>query len=197
VKVAGVLLAAGEGRRMGRPKALVRLDGELLVERGVRLLADGGCEPVLVVLGAAEVPADLGGARVVHNPDWASGMGSSLRAGLRALGPDVGAAVVALVDQPLIGPEAVRRLVSAWRADAPEAVVATYEGQPRNPVLLDRRAWERAMAGAVGDQGARAFLRDAYDARIVEVPCDGTGSPADLDTPEELAAVSRQERSCN
>jgi CTP:molybdopterin cytidylyltransferase MocA len=194
VTVAGVLLAAGEGRRMGRPKALVRLDGEPLVERGVRLLAEGGCEPIVVVVGAAEVAVD---AQVVHNPDWRSGMGSSLRAGLRALGPHVEAAVVALVDQPLIGPEAVRRLIGAWRAGAPDAVVATYEGQPRNPVLLDRGVWERAMASALGDQGARAFLRDAYDARIVEVPCDGTGSPADLDTPEELAAVSRQERSCN
>lgn len=180
------------------PKALLRFDGEPLVARGVRLLADGGCAPVVVVLGAsaAEV-ADLGAAQVVLNPAWQTGMGSSLRAGLEALPAESQAAVVALVDQPLIGAEAVRRLIAAWRAQRPDAAVATYDGEPRNPVLLDRGVWARAADSAVGDRGARAFLRDAYDARVVEVPCDGTGSPADLDTPQQLAAMSRQERPCN
>lgn len=199
--VAGLLLAAGAGRRMGLPKALVRLDGELLVERGVRLLTGGGCAPVLVMLGAraAEVTAaaDLDAARVVVNPDWETGMGSSLRAGLAALPDDADAVVIALADQPLIGAEAVRRLIAAWRAGAPDAAVATYDGEARNPVLLDRRAWTSAAVSATGDRGARAFLRGAYDARVVEVPCDGTGSPADLDTPEQLADLSRQERPCN
>ncbi len=182
---------------MGTPKALISLDGELLVQRGVRLLRDGGCSPVLVVLGAADVSADLGDAQVVHNPDWASGMGSSLRAGLAALPPPVEAVVVALVDQPLVEPEAITRLIAAWRAEFPDAAVATYDGQQRNPVLLDRRAWPQAAAAAIGDQGARAYLRGPYDARIVEVDCDDAGSPADLDTPAQLAAVSRQERPCN
>jgi CTP:molybdopterin cytidylyltransferase MocA len=182
---------------MGMPKALVAFHGQLLVERGVGLLRDGGCSPVLVVLGAADVKVDLGGAVAVHNPDWASGMGSSLRAGLAALPAAAEAVVIALVDQPLIGAEAVRRLIAAWRTDRPDAAVATYERQPRNPVLLDRRAWNDAAEAAVGDQGARAYLRGPYDARIVEVPCDDAGSPADLDTPEELAAASQQERTCN
>ena len=84
MSVAGVLLAAGEGSRFGGPKAVAELDGERLVDRAVRVLRLGGCDPVVVVLGAAvvEVPgADL----VVVNPDWATGMGSSLRAGLAAL----------------------------------------------------------------------------------------------------------------
>src|SRR5437588_1746517 len=86
---AGLLLAAGGGRRYGMPKALVERDGRLLVEHAAQVLRAGGCDPVVVVLGAAadEVRrrADLAGAIVVDNPDWADGMGSSLRAGLAAL----------------------------------------------------------------------------------------------------------------
>ncbi|HMI24094.1 MAG TPA: NTP transferase domain-containing protein, partial [Streptosporangiaceae bacterium] len=84
--VAGVLLAAGEGSRFGRPKALVELDGQTLAERGVTLLRAGGTDPVLIVTGAAHV--DLGPehqARTVYNGEWRTGMGSSLRAALRAL----------------------------------------------------------------------------------------------------------------
>ena len=81
--MAGILLAAGEGSRLGRPKALVELGGRTLAERGVALLRDGGADPVLVVTGA--VPVSLAGVRTVDNPDWRTGMGSSLTAGLRAL----------------------------------------------------------------------------------------------------------------
>jgi CTP:molybdopterin cytidylyltransferase MocA len=197
VSVAGLLLAAGAGRRMGLPKALVRVDSELLVERGVRLLRDGGCAPVLVVLGARAddvvAAADLDGATVVRNPGWETGMGSSLRAGLGALTAVEGceAVVVALVDQPLVGPEAVRRLITAWQEDRHDATVATYRGAQRNPVLLDRRAWPAAAAAAVGDVGARGWLRAPYSAaRVVEVACEGTGSPIDVDTPEQLASLS-------
>ena len=89
--VAGVLLAAGEGSRFGRPKALVELNGQTLAERGVNLLRAGGAHPILVVTGAA--PVELDGTRSVYNPAWRTGMGSSLRAALQALSAasDVGA----------------------------------------------------------------------------------------------------------
>jgi len=189
-----VLLAAGAGTRLGLPKALVRWhDGRLLVERGIALLRDGGCDRVLVVLGsrAEEVlaTADLGGAVPIVNGGWAEGMGSSLRTALGALATTAaGAAVVALADQPLVGAEAVRRLVARWRASAPPVVVATYGGARRNPVLLDRRAWDRVAATARGDVGARPYLREAGD-RVVAVPCDDTGSAADVDTAEDLLAL--------
>jgi CTP:molybdopterin cytidylyltransferase MocA len=184
--VAGLLLAAGSGSRLGRPKALVSFDGELLVERGIRLLRDGGCDPVHVVLGAAydEAAAAIGtrDVSVVRNENWSSGMSSSLRAGLESMPAEVEAVVVALVDQPLIGAEAVRRLVAA--AGVP-AAVATYDGKPRNPVLLDRSVWHEVLEHTTGDQGARAWLRKQLDA-ILRIPCDDTGSPDDLDTPEDL-----------
>jgi CTP:molybdopterin cytidylyltransferase MocA len=195
--VAGVLLAAGEGSRFGRPKALVELDGQTLAERGVALLRAGGTDPVLIVTGAAQV--DLGPehqARTVYNREWRTGMGSSLRAALRALteletAPEVGAVVVALADQPLVGAAAVGRLIAAYQAGA-GVVVAAYGGRPRNPVLLAREHWPEVIATATGDQGARAFLR-ARPELVTLVECGDTGRPDDIDTPADLEhiAVSR------
>ena len=195
--VAGVLLDAGQGSRFGRPKALVELDGQTLAERGVTLLRAGGTDPVLIVTGAAQVelrPEHQ--ARTVYNREWRTGMGSSLRAALRALteleaGPEIGAVVVALADQPLVGAEAVGRLIAAYRAGAGVAVAA-YGGKPRNPVLLAREHWPEVIATATGDQGARAFLRTRPEL-VTLVECGDTGRPDDIDTPADLEhiAVSR------
>lgn len=176
-RVAGLLLAAGAGSRLGTPKALVELEGSSLVDRGVALLREGGCDPVVVVLGAAVVPVE--GAQVVVALDWAEGMSASLRAGLAAL--DTDACVVALVDQPLVGAEAVRRLVAV--AGMAEAAVATYDGRPRNPVLLSRAVWGELDLS--GDTGARPWLRD-NPSRVTLVPCEDTGSSFDVDTPADL-----------
>lgn len=192
-RVAGILLAAGDGTRLGRPKATVELGGVTLAERGVRLLTGGGADPVLVVTGA--VPVRLPGTLAVHNPDWLSGMGSSLAVGLRALADGaladdtagVAAVVIALADQPLIGPEAVRRLIAAHEAGAAVAVAA-YDGRPRNPVLIGRPHWPEVLAAAAGDTGARPFLR-AHPELVTLVECGDVGSPDDIDTPEDLARV--------
>lgn len=190
-RVAGVLLAAGEGSRLGRPKALVELGGQTLAERGVALLRAGGAEPVLVVTGA--VALTMAAARTVHNPDWRTGMGSSLAVGLRALASedcaseDCAAAVIALADQPLVGAEAVRRLIAAYR-DGATVAVAAYDGKPRNPVLIAREHWGSVLELATGDTGARPFLR-AHPELVRLVECGDTGSPYDVDTPEDLAWV--------
>jgi len=180
--VAGILLAAGEGRRLGQPKALVEIGGEPLARRGVALLRAGGAAPIVVVTGAVAV--DLVGVLTVHNPSWRSGMGSSLAAGLAAVPDGCTAAVIALVDQPLIGPEAVRRLIAAYAAGASVAVAA-YQGAPRNPVLLAREHWPGVTALAVGDAGARPFLR-AHPDLVTLVECGDTGRPDDLDTRSDL-----------
>jgi CTP:molybdopterin cytidylyltransferase MocA len=187
--VAGVLLAAGEGSRFGRPKALVELNGQTLAERGVGLLRAGGADPILVVTGAA--PVELDGTNTIYNPAWRTGMGSSLRAALQALidaSTDVGAVVVALADQPLVGAEAVARLIAAYRGGATVAVAA-YDGQARNPVLLAREHWAEVIATATGDQGARTFLRARPDL-VALVECGDTGRPDDIDTPEDLARIT-------
>jgi CTP:molybdopterin cytidylyltransferase MocA len=272
-RVAGVLLAAGEGSRFGQPKALVELNGQTLAERGVNLLRAGGADPILIVVGAA--PVELDGTYTVYNPQWRTGMGSSLRAALLALadsaatsasagtaeattaeattaeattaeattaeattaeattaeattetgsveatveatavaaeaaeagsaeagsgsdagvgtgtgsGRDVGAVVVALADQPLVGAEAVARLIAAYR-DGAIVAVAAYDGQARNPVLLARECWAEVIAMATGDQGARTFLRARPDL-VTVVECGDTGRPDDIDTPADLARIT-------
>ena len=188
--VAGILLAAGDGSRLGQPKATVELAGSTLAERGVALLRAGGADPVIVVTGA--VPVELPGVVSVHNPDWMSGMGSSLAAGLRALAGGAAAAVIALADQPLVGVAAVRRLIAAHASGATVAVAA-YAGRPRNPVLIDRVHWPAVIETATGDAGARTFLRARPDL-VTLVECGDTGSPDDIDTPEDLARVRERAR---
>ena len=188
-----MLLAAGEGSRFGRPKALVEWDGQTLAERGVGMLLAGGADPVLLVTGAARIdlPSDLG-VLVAHNGEWRTGMGSSLRTALQALPPDADAAVVALADQPLVGAAAVARLIAAYRSGASVAVAA-YDGRPRNPVLLAREHWAEVIATATGDQGARAFLRARPDL-VTLVECGDAGRPDDIDTPADLDRITGRYR---
>lgn len=179
------MLAAGGGRRYGGPKALVRLDGALLVERAAGTLQAAGCTPVVVVLGAeaerVRAEADLGDAVTVDNPSWRTGMGSSLRAGLAALdGTEATAAVVLLVDMPGVTAEAVRRV--AARAGPDALVTATYRGRRGHPVVLGRHHWAGASALAVGDIGARAYLT-AHWSDVLGVSCEDVADDTDLDVP--------------
>jgi CTP:molybdopterin cytidylyltransferase MocA len=192
VTTAGLVLAAGAASRYGRPKVLERFGDRTLLEHACHALAGGGCDPVLVVLGAGadEVRRAVPLPSTVVNPDWRTGMASSLRAGLAGLPPHATAVVVALADQPLVGPEVVRRLVAAGR-DGARAAVATYAGRPRNPVLLHRSVFAEVAASVHGDEGARGWLRANPD-RVVLVPCDGLGDPLDIDTPADLARLDRE-----
>ncbi|MFC8916204.1 NTP transferase domain-containing protein [Streptomyces sp. NPDC057116] len=191
--IAGLLLAAGGGRRLGgRPKALLEHRGRPLVEHAVGVLRAGGCEVVHVVLGAAAASvrerASLPGCVLVDNPAWEEGMGSSLRAGLASLaGSGAGAAVVSLVDQPGIGPEAVRRVVTAAAHGSRGALVAAaYGGKRGHPVVIGADRWADVRSSAAGDRGARAYLRE-HESSIVLVECGDVAEPYDIDTPEDLA----------
>ncbi|WP_370617926.1 nucleotidyltransferase family protein [Mumia qirimensis] len=190
--VTGVLLAAGAGRRMGMPKALVKdTGGEPWVRRGVRVLRDGGCDPVMVLVGAEpeRVTEALGILRpapeVVPAVHWEQGMGASLRAALAHLGAASGAdaAVVALVDLPDVGPDVVRRMLEQADAAADRAAVlarATYDGRPGHPVLIGRDHWAAMAATLSGDEGGRRYLAD-HGALAVE--CGDLATGRDQDTP--------------
>ncbi|KMS72913.1 4-diphosphocytidyl-2C-methyl-D-erythritol synthase [Streptomyces viridochromogenes] len=189
--VAGLLLAAGGGRRLGgRPKALLRHRGRPLVEHAVGVLRTAGCTRVHVVLGARAAAvrerAELGDCVLVENPDWAEGMGSSLRAGLDSLaGTGARAALVSLVDQPGIGPEAVARVLAAYE-DETSLVAAAYDGVRGHPVLFGAAHWAGIAATATGDRGARAYLKEREEAiRLVE--CGDVARPYDIDTEADLA----------
>lgn len=190
-RVAGLVLAAGAGRRYGQPKALVEVGGRPLVVRAVDTLLAAGCDPAAVVVGArsdqvraliADTPA-----LVVDNPDWPTGMASSLRAGLVALaGTDAVAVVVLLVDMPGITVAAVRRLSRHARSDTLSAAV--YGQRRGHPVLLGRDHWAAVAASATGDAGARGYLADHADL-VVGVDCTDVADPTDLDVPGDAAGL--------
>jgi CTP:molybdopterin cytidylyltransferase MocA len=182
--VAGLLLAAGAGSRMGRPKALVRdPDGTSWLLRSIAVLREGGCDEVTVVVGAAadDVRPVLGDAvgpiAVVEAVDWAEGMGASLRAGLRSLvESDAVAVCVHLVDLPDVGPDAVARVRAGVGADT--LARATYAGRPGHPVLLGRAHWKAVAAEVRGDRGARAYL-EAHGVRDIDCTDLATGRDVD------------------
>ncbi|MBD8078189.1 nucleotidyltransferase family protein [Cellulosimicrobium arenosum] len=203
-----VLLAAGAGTRLGRgPKALLPRRGRSLVDHAVDVLLDGGCDTVVVVLGAeaarvvAEAALDRPGVQVVVNDDWASGMASSLRAGTdAALGLGAARVVVSHVDQPGTVPDDVARLLAAHRpervavsrwSDVPSAGTTGPDGTGTtrwaHPLVLDAALAGPAAASARGDRGAREFLREHADLiDVVEHPGDGR----DLDTESDLDLLS-------
>jgi len=174
---AGLVLAAGAGRRYGGPKAPVVVDGERLVDRSVRTLREAGCDPVVVVLGAwrGDVPA----ADVVDNDGWEEGLGSSLRVGLEALEASPAQRVlVTLVDLPGLTVAAVERVAAV---DA-GLVAATYDGRRGHPVLISRAHWAGVRAGARGDRGARDYL-DAHRDELLLVEVGDVADDEDLDVP--------------
>jgi CTP:molybdopterin cytidylyltransferase MocA len=184
--VAGLVLAAGAGRRFGMPKALVRHRGSLFVEHAAAVLHAAGCRPVVVVLGAGaeqvRATARLPGAALVDNPGWAGGMGSSVRVGLAELaGTDAEAAVILPVDTPGVTAAAVQRLTALTGPDA--LARATYHGEPGHPVLIGRMRWADVAEQATGDAGARPYLA-AH--RPIAVPCEDVAAGEDVDRPEDL-----------
>jgi CTP:molybdopterin cytidylyltransferase MocA len=164
--VSAVVLAAGASSRFGSAKQRLLLAPVLERVRRARSI-----DEIVVVVGAHEVDTD---ARVVACAEWERGPGASLRCGLAALASGAEAAVVVLADGPMLAPEAIDRIVAAWREGAGEVVAASYGGDRGHPLVLDRRLWAR-----IPDEGARAL-------EPVLVPCDDLGAPGDIDVPEDL-----------
>jgi CTP:molybdopterin cytidylyltransferase MocA len=160
-----VVLAAGASSRFGSPKQALLL--EPLLER----VHASSVDDVLVVLGAHELRTST---RAVRCPDWERGPGASLRCGLAALPSDAEAAVVVLGDGPELDPEAIDRVIAAWRAGSGPVVAASYAGTRLHPVLLDRDVWQE-----IPDEGAKTL--DA-----VLVPCDDLSPPGDVDFADEV-----------
>jgi nicotine blue oxidoreductase len=160
-------LAAGAGTRFGGPKQ------RLLLPRVLERLGRTSVEDIVVVVGAYPLAAES--ARVVACPEWERGPGASLRCGLTALAPGTEAAVVVLADGPRLAPEAVERVLAAWRAGAGGLVAASYAGARGHPLVVARALWD-----TVPDEGLRALAP-------LLVPCDDLGPPGDVDRAEDLA----------
>lgn len=154
-----LILAAGGGTRLGMPKATFRYGGDRLVDVAVRTAREGGCDHVLVVLGAdvCEVPS----AEVIHNPDWRFGLASSLSVGLKQLASlgSVDRVIITLVDEPHIAPADVRQLVTSTSRLA----ATMYGDQWSHPVLIHSSHWDALLHGLSGDRGARRYLLEHLD----------------------------------
>lgn len=181
MSVCGIVLAAGAGTRYGGPKALARsASGEAWIARAVEALTGGGCDPVLVALGAAAGEAvDLvpDGAAPIVVASWEEGLAATVQAALVAAGDtDATAALLVPVDTPDMPTAVVARLA----AGAHDAVLrrAVYGGTPGHPVVIGRRHWSALAADLVGDRGAGAYLA-AHDAERVE--CSDLWDGADID----------------
>lgn len=190
--IAGIVLAAGRGTRMGGPNKLLARDGDRpLVRAAVETALEAGLDPVIVVTGheAEAVEAALADLPVlfVRNDDYAQGQATSLQAGLVALPFEASAFIVLLGDMPRVRTATIARLIEA-HADLPDlaAIVPIHAGEPGNPVLLTR-ALVPALMRLDGDKGARAILRGRPD--VLELEIDDPGIRLDIDTPEALKAL--------
>jgi nicotine blue oxidoreductase len=167
MRVAAVVLAAGEASRFGSPKQ------HLLLPSVLARLAASPIDEIVVVEGAHELDLPGEEARIIRCEDWALGPGASLRCGLAALGDGVEAAVVVLADGPNLSPQAIERVLTAWRSgDA--IVAASYHGARGHPLVLGRGDWDDVPDGGLHERPATL------------VPCDDLGAPGDVDRPEDL-----------
>lgn len=186
--ITALVLAAGLSSRMGTSKPLLPWGARTLLEHILASVQASPVEAVLVVTGhqhAAIAQRLAGGpARVVFNPDYASGeMLASLQAGLRAAPPQSEAALLVLGDQPALDPAVIQQLVAAYRAGAGRVIIPSYQMRRGHPLLIDRRCWAAILALRAG-QSLRDFMHGAREV-IHHVSVAQPGILQDLDTPEE------------
>jgi CTP:molybdopterin cytidylyltransferase MocA len=183
MNVGAVILAAGASSRLGEPKQLVRLVGERLLERAVRVAAEAGCDPLVVVLGAEaeaiQAACSLGQARVIVNDAWAQGMASSIRCGVAAV-TQCNATILMTCDQPAVTATHLQRLMQT-RGEEP--VASSYAGRRGVPAYFPATYFTK-LFNLEGDSGARVLLETA-------VSIDLPGGELDIDTPEALV-IARQ-----
>lgn len=186
--ITAVVLAAGTSSRMAAPKPLLRLAGEPMLARVLSSVRGSRVGQVVVVLGAErdrvrrEVPLD--GATVVDNPEYAAGMSTSIRAGLRAAHQGADAFVIVLADQPFVSPATINALIDARAETGARILIPTFRGMRGNPVLVDGSLADE-VAAITGDQGCRAIFGH-HPNEIREVPVGDPGVLIDFDTKEQV-----------
>lgn len=191
--VVAVVLAAGDSTRLGQPKQLAPIAGRPALAYTLDALRASFVEGIVLVLGhradEIERALDLDGIEIVRNEAYAEGQSTSVRAGIKALGEHVGAALMVVGDQPMVSPSVVDAIVAAYQQTGGPSIVPVYEGAWGNPVLLARAMWP-LLENLKGDTGARPILRKHMD-MVLELPVPGP-APDDIDTPDDYARVRQQ-----
>ena len=195
-RIAAVVLAAGQSTRMGGSnKLLAEIAHRPLVRIAAEEALASRAKPVIVVAGhqREHIERALAGlpVRLVHNPDFTQGLGTSLRAGIAAVPAEADGAIICLGDMPRVDAGLIDRLIAAFHPDRGALVVVpTFEGKRGNPVLWSRRFFPDLMA-IEGDVGARHLIGH-YDEAVIEVPVEGRAALVDVDTPEALLGVKAE-----
>lgn len=178
--IGAVILAAGSGRRMGGPKALLRIDGETLLERIAKAALAGGCRPVVAVIGTFEPTLGDLDVQVIVNPEAAEGMASSIRRGIAALPAALDAVLLLTVDQPAVDAALLQQLQARFAEDPTRPAACAYAGTLGIPAIFPARFLPELLA-LKGDRGAKAILL-REGAASLPFP-EGA---QDLDTPADL-----------
>jgi molybdenum cofactor cytidylyltransferase len=190
--ISGVILAAGQSKRLGRPKQLLELDGEPVLRHTVRNATSSGLDQVVLVLGyqAIEILSAIGDfdQSIAVNPDFASGQSSSLRVGLGAVDPNAEAVLFLLGDQPQVSAALINLVLASYRRGDGQIVMPSYRGTPSNPVLFAREYFPE-LAAIAGDQGARTVVR-AHRSEVFHVDVEAE-PPLDIDTDEDFERLLR------
>ncbi len=185
--ISAIILAAGESKRMGRPKQLLVFQGRTLIERAADTVVASKVHETIVVLGhqAEAVKAVLKDkpVRIILNPDYRQGMSTSLKAGLSQVAPDARAVLIMLGDQPGLTPETINQLIEAFEEGKGGIIVPVYNGRRGNPVLLDLKYIAEIMA-LTGDVGARQILA-AHTEDVYEIQSDSESISIDIDTEQD------------
>jgi molybdenum cofactor cytidylyltransferase len=199
-EIAAIILAAGKSSRFSRGGAKLIADfaGKPLVRWAVDAAMASRANPIIVVTGYAreQIQAAIGDPRVVfvHNEDYATGLASSLRAGLAALPREAAGVVICLGDMPKVTSSLIDRLIARFARACGEAhaIVPVHEGLWGNPALIARGLFER-IATLEGDEGAKRILKEPTT-KVIELPVEDAGALFDIDAPEDLRDFLRQNR---
>lgn len=195
--VAGIILAAGCGSRMGTTKQLLPFENTTILGRVIAIAKASMLDHIVLVLGFAAgrirqslnlIHADMTGIQVIENPDWNQGQSFSVAAGLKALPEDTGGALFLLGDQPLVMVRTINRLVTAFQATDNWILVPRFQGQRGNPVLVAKPLFSR-LASPAGDAGARVLFQE-FAPRIQSIAVADAGILRDVDTPEDYRKLA-------
>jgi molybdenum cofactor cytidylyltransferase len=184
--VAAVILAAGRSSRLGRPKQLLTFHGETLIRRSVRAAAEGGCDPVIAVVGSLgdAIQRELRSTStiVVENPEWQRGLGTSIRRGLQEIGDSIGAVVLLTCDQPLVDKALIAQLIGVHEKTRKQIVASSYANTLGVPALFDRSCFADLLA-LPDDSGAKTLLTSRPNDVAAVTFEQGA---IDIDTPEDF-----------